>query len=170
MDPGPDASFEQCRTYSIEPPGQAPGPGTLETVLEPISPIWPEDLVERCRELPDLAEACSEIQALSTRRTYHAERRNDYASPFSQHPSTGRFNPTGRPDTMKTGLAGDRLVDGVYQPVKASSIRTQPIYWGVTCEVLNLDPSAGKTNSSAFGIQRPDRKGKETWWPIAKQT
>ncbi len=63
----------------------------------------------------------------------YAERRNDYAA-FGI-PEYWRFDPTGG-QYYETGLAGDRLVDGVYRPV--TIVHTDATHhWGHN-EVLNL--------------------------------
>ena len=117
--------------YSIEDRGKPPD-FVLETASA-ISPIWPElpELPEM-PELPDLRKR-PEIQARHTPND-HAERRNDYAA-FGI-PEYWRFDPTGG-EYYETGLAGDRLVDGVYQPV--TIVHTDETHhWGHS-EVLNLD-------------------------------
>ena len=82
-------------------------------------------------ELPDLRKQ-PEIQARYTPNDY-AERRNDYAA-FGI-PEYWRFDPTGG-QHYETGLAGDRLVDGVYQPI--TIVHTDATHhWGHS-EVLNL--------------------------------
>ena len=114
--------------YSIEDRGKPPDL-VLETASA-ISPIWPE--LPEMPELPDLRKR-PEIQARHTPND-HAERRNDYAA-FGI-PEYWRFDPTGG-QYHETGLAGDRLVDGVYQPV--TIVHTDETHhWGHS-EVLNLD-------------------------------
>ena len=83
-------------------------------------------------ELPDLRKQ-PEIQARHTPND-HAERRNDYAA-FGI-PEYWRFDPTGG-QYYETGLAEDRLVDGVYQPV-TNVLTDATHHWGHS-EVLNLD-------------------------------
>ena len=74
-----------------------------------------------------------DIQARHVPNDY-AERRNDYAA-FGI-PEYWRFDPTGG-QYYETGLAGDRLVDGVYQPI--TIVHTDETHhWGHS-EVLNLD-------------------------------
>ena len=74
-----------------------------------------------------------DIQARHVPNDY-AERRNDYAA-FGI-PEYWRFDPTGG-QYYETGLAGDRLVDGVYQPI--TIVHTDATHhWGHS-EVLNLD-------------------------------
>ena len=83
-------------------------------------------------ELPDLRKQ-PEIQARHVPNDY-AERRNDYAA-FGI-PEYWRFDTTGG-QYYETGLAGDRLVDGVYQTV--TIVHTDATHhWGHS-EVLNLD-------------------------------
>ena len=114
--------------YSIEDRGKPPD-FVLETASA-ISPIWPE--LSEMPELPDLRKR-PEIQARHTPNDY-AERRNDYAA-FGI-PEYWRFDPTGG-QYYETGLAGDRLVDGVYQPI--TIVHTDATHhWGHS-EVLNLD-------------------------------
>ena len=114
--------------YSIEDRGKPPA-FVLETASA-ISPIWPE--LSEMPELPDLRKQ-PEIQARHPPNDY-AERRNDYAA-FGI-PEYWRFDPTGG-QYYETGLAGDRLVDGVYQPV--TIVHTDATHhWGHS-EVLNLD-------------------------------
>ena len=82
-------------------------------------------------ELPDLRKQ-PEIQARHVPNDY-AVRRNDYAA-FGI-PEYWRFDPTGG-EYYETGLAGDRLVDGVYQPI--TIVHTDETHhWGHS-EVLNL--------------------------------
>ena len=82
-------------------------------------------------ELPDLRKQ-PDIQARHTPNDY-AERRNDYAA-FGI-PEYWRFDPTGG-QYYETGLAGDRPVDGVYQPI--TIVHTDATHhWGHS-EVLNL--------------------------------
>ena len=82
-------------------------------------------------ELPDLRKR-PDIQARHVPNDY-AERRNDYAA-FGI-PEYWRFDPTGG-EYYETGLAGDRLVDGVYQPI--TIVHTDETHhWGHS-EVLNL--------------------------------
>ncbi len=117
--------------YSIEDRGKPPD-FVLETASV-ISPIWPElPEMPELPELPDLRKQ-PEIQARYPPNDY-AERRNDYAA-FGI-PEYWRFDPTGG-QYYETGLAGDRLVDGVYQPV--TIVHTDETHhWGHS-EVLNLD-------------------------------
>ena len=110
--------------YSIEDRGKPPD-FVLETASA-ISTIWPE-----LPELPDLRKR-PEIQAWHVPNDY-AVRRNDYAA-FGI-PEYWRFDPTGG-EYYETGLAGDRLVDGVYQPI--TIVHTDATHhWGHS-EVLNL--------------------------------
>ena len=114
--------------YSIEDRGKPPD-FVLETASA-ISPIWPE--LPEMPELPDLRKR-PEIQARHVPNDY-AERRNDYAA-FGI-PEYWRFDPTGG-EYYETGLAGDRLVDRVYQPI--TIVHTDATHhWGHS-EVLNLD-------------------------------
>ena len=83
-------------------------------------------------ELPDLRRR-PEIQARYTPNDY-AERRNDYAA-FGI-PEYWRFDPTGG-EYYETSLAGDRLVDGVYQPI--TIVHTHETHRWEHSEVLNLD-------------------------------
>ena len=114
--------------YSIEDRGKPPD-FVLETASA-ISPIWPE--LPEMPELPELRKR-PEIQARHVPNDY-AERRNDYAA-FGI-PEYWRFDPTGG-EYYETGLAGDRLVDKVYQPI--TIVHTDATHhWGHS-EVLNLD-------------------------------
>ena len=122
----PAAIIEQWG-YSIEDRGKPPD-FVLETASA-ISTIWPE--LSEMPELPDLRKR-PEIQARHVPNDY-AERRNDYAA-FGI-PEYWRFDPTGG-EYYETGLAGDRLVDGVYQPI--TIVHTDETHhWGHS-EVLNL--------------------------------
>ena len=113
---------------SIEDRGKPPDL-VLETASA-ISPIWPE--LSEMPELPDLRQR-PEIQTRYPPNDY-AERRNDYAA-FGI-PEYWRFDPTGG-QYYETGLAGDRLVDGVCQTV--TIVHTDATHhWGHS-EVLNLD-------------------------------
>ena len=113
--------------YSIEDRGKPPD-FVLETASA-ISAIWPE--LPEMPELPDLRKQ-PEIQARHVPNDY-AVRRNDYAA-FGI-PEYWRFDPTGG-EYYETGLAGDRLVDGVYQPI--TIVHTDATHhWGHS-EVLNL--------------------------------
>ena len=114
--------------YSIEDRGKPPD-FVLETASA-ISPIRPE--LPEMPELPDLRKR-PEIQARHVPNDY-AERRNDYAA-FGI-PEYWRFDPTGV-EYYETGLAGDRLVDGVYQPI--TIVHTDATHHCGHSEVLNLD-------------------------------
>ena len=114
--------------YSIEDRGKPPD-FVLETASA-ISPIWPE--LPEMPELPDLRKR-PDIQARHVPNDY-AERRNDYAA-FGI-PEYWRFDPTGG-QYYETGLAGDRLVDGVYQPI--TIVHTDATHHCGHSEVLNLD-------------------------------
>ena len=67
--------------------------------------------------------------------------RNDYTTERTGYADFGvpeywRFDPTGG-EYYPAGLAGDRLVDGVYQPISINSLGGG-LYWGHS-SVLNLD-------------------------------
>ena len=144
--------------YSIEDRGKPPDL-VLETASA-ISPIWPE--LSEMPELPDLRKR-PEIQARHTPND-HAERRNDYAA--FDIPEYWRFDPTGG-QYHETGLAGDRLVDGVYQPV--TIVHTDETHhWGHS-EVLNLD-ICWEDEQLRFWDPAPGPEGERDLVAEAKQT
>ena len=75
-----------------------------------------------------------EIASLSTRRNDYTSKRHGYAD-FGVT-EFWRFDPTGG-EYYPAGLAGDRLVDGGYEPIAINSLG-DALYWGHS-SVLNLD-------------------------------
>ena len=85
--------------------------------------------------------------------------RNDLARKFRDYQSFGipeywRFDPTnGR--RYDTGLAGDRLTGGAYQPIPIQHNPGEDLYWG---------------HSQALGIDICWQAGELLWWDPATQT
>ena len=75
-----------------------------------------------------------EVASVTTARNDYTRKREDYAA-FGI-PEYWRFDPTGG-RRYDAPLAGDRLVDGVYQPIEMVHV-DQDRLWGYS-EVLNLD-------------------------------
>ena len=75
-----------------------------------------------------------EVASLTTAENDYTVKRVDYAA-FGI-PEYWRFDPTGG-DRYDAGLAGDRLVDGAYQPLSISSA-DDAHFWGRS-EVIGLD-------------------------------
>ena len=75
-----------------------------------------------------------EIASLNTAENDYREKRKGYAG--YGVPEYWRFDPTGG-DHYPVGLAGDRLVDGEYQPISIVRVDDDR-YWGHS-DVLNLD-------------------------------
>ena len=76
-----------------------------------------------------------EVASLTTRNADLNEKRRDYAD-FGI-PEYWRFDPTGE-NRYGEPIAGDRLVDGTYQPVEISEI--EPGHYHGRSEILNLHP------------------------------
>ena len=76
-----------------------------------------------------------EIASPSTGREDYTKKREDYAA-FGI-PEYWRFDPSGGRHHGGEALAGDRLVDGAYQPIAISMTEPEHL-WGRS-EVLNLD-------------------------------
>ena len=75
-----------------------------------------------------------EIASLTTAENDYTYKRRDYAA--YGIPEYWRFDPTDG-DRYPAGLAGDRLVDGEYQPITVVKVDDDR-YWGHS-DVLNLD-------------------------------
>ena len=75
-----------------------------------------------------------EVASLTTAENDYTVKRVDYAA-FGV-PEYWRFDPTNG-DRYDAGLAGDRLVDGVYQPIEITQTG-DTLFWGHS-EILGLD-------------------------------
>ena len=114
--------------YSIDDRGKPPD--FLLEIAWAHNPNWPG--LSEWPELPDLLNH-PEIEARCLSNDY-AGRRQDYAA--LGIPEYWRFDPSGG-ERFDAPLAGDRLVNGAYQPI-AISHRGEQRYWGHSA-ALNLD-------------------------------